>query len=334
MSTGKTISRGVIAGILAATAVAVWFLVVDALRGDPMSTPSFLAGVLADYPAEAEAGFGMIALYTVLHYVAFMSVGIAVAWALERTRTGAMLLLGLAVGVLLFDLVFYAGVIFRGVNIIDRLGWASLLSGSLVGGVTMLGWLQYASPRPVRSWRDVLAAHTTLRDGLVAGILGAAAVAIWFLIYDVATRQILFTPAALGSALFDGARGVDAVTVDMPTVLGYTALHFIAFLPIGVVAAIFASEAERHAVVLLGAVLLFVTAESLFLGLAAIVANWLLDALSWWNVIGANVVAALVMGLYLWKRHPDLAQQFRSDIEDPEEERVARGRAAAAPPRV
>jgi hypothetical protein len=39
-----------------------------------------------------------------------------------------------------------------------------------------------------------------LRDGLIAGLIGAALVAVWFLIYDAAIGQPFRTPALLGAA--------------------------------------------------------------------------------------------------------------------------------------
>jgi len=43
--------------------------------------------------------------------------------------------------------------------------------------------------------------HTIARDGIVAGILGATAVALWFLGLDVIYRHAFATPEALGRGL-------------------------------------------------------------------------------------------------------------------------------------
>ena len=155
-----------------------------------------------------------------------------------------------------------------------------------------------------------------VREGLIAGMIGAAVVALWFLVVDLTTRELLFTPAALGSALFHGARGIEEVRVTALTVVGYTAIHVAAFVAIGMVAALLATKAERNGVFLLAAVLLFVTLETLFLGLSAIVANWLLSALNGWTILGANLVAAVAMGWYLWRAHPGLRGQFSRDHEE------------------
>ena len=44
-----------------------------------------------------------------------------------------------------------------------------------------------------------------LREGFWAGCIGAAAVAVWFLIVDTVNGRPFFTPAMLGSAVFWGA---------------------------------------------------------------------------------------------------------------------------------
>ena len=43
-----------------------------------------------------------------------------------------------------------------------------------------------------------------LREGIIAGLIGAALVAVWFLIYDVARGRPFRTPSLLGMAAFEG----------------------------------------------------------------------------------------------------------------------------------
>src|SRR5262245_14707851 len=48
------------------------------------------------------------------------------------------------------------------------------------------------------------------QDGIVAGVIGAAAIALWFLIVDTFNGRPLYTPTVLGTALFKGGVGLDA----------------------------------------------------------------------------------------------------------------------------
>lgn len=306
-SKGSVFRRGAIAGILAATAVAVFFLLVDVLTGTIMDTPAFLSSVLLGADA-ADPGFGPIALYTVLHYAVFIAVGVTVAWALHHSRVPAALLIGLVVGFLLFDLIFYASISFTGVDVVRALGWPAFLAGNLLAGLVLVGYLGRTAPERPRGWRDVLRDHPTLREGLVAGVVGAVAVAAWFLVIDLVFAQLFFTPAALGSAIFLGVDDPALVQVSAATIIGYTIVHFAAFVLTGLVFAALVAQADENPPVVLALALLFVTFETLVIGLVAIVASWLLEVIPWWSIAVGNLIAAAAMGAYLWKKHPHLAR--------------------------
>src|SRR4051812_36359676 len=69
------IARGVLAGIVGATVLAFWFLVVDSSQGTPFRTPNFVAGSLMGRDG-MQMGIGPLVLYTLIHYGAFIVVGI------------------------------------------------------------------------------------------------------------------------------------------------------------------------------------------------------------------------------------------------------------------
>lgn len=322
------IRRGLIAGAAAATALAVWFLVIDGIAGRAFHTPAFLARLLLG-GEERTLDAGQIAIYTVLHYAAFMAVGAAVAWLMNRFRVLPGLLLGLILGFLLFDLLFYGSIWLTGTDVVGYLGWTPVLVGNAIAGVTLVGVIILLSPQPYVSWGEVLRQHQVVREGLIVGLIGAAVVAVWFLAIDLIAGRLFFTPAALGSIVLGGATSAGAVDINAVNVLGYTALHVAAFLGTGLVAAgIVAFAEDRHPYVLLGAVLLFVTFETFFIGLLTVVAQWLLELIPWWSIAVGNLLAAVAMGAYLWRRHPALAVALR----DPELERdVERDRPVGGP---
>lgn len=316
-NTRSWVRSGMIAGAVAAVVVAVWFLGIDMLAGEAFRTPAFLAGALfgADAP---DFGAGSIALYTVLHFAVFAVLGVAVAWALDRLDVAPPVLLGIALGFLLFDLIFYGSVIVTGVDVIRSLGWPALLAGNLIAGIVLTVMLTMLGvARPV-SWSEALESWGAIREGVIAGLIGAGAVALWFLVVDLVQGRILFTPAAIGSALIGGARAASEVDITALTVLSYSIVHVFAFVVTGLVAASVLRTAERtSSVVLIGGVLLFFTFEAFSIGLLAILSQWLFDALSWWSIAVANLVAALAMGTYLARRHSALLSDFRErDAED------------------
>jgi hypothetical protein len=314
--TRAAVRRGVVAGLAAAAALALWFLLVDAVAGQPFHTPAFLARLLLG--AEVTLGAAGIAIYTVIHFAAFVLVGAGVGWLMDRVRVVPDLLLGFVLGFLLFDLVFYGSVWFTGTDVVNYLGWVEVLVGNVIAGLTLVGVVRLLHPRPGVNWVSALLRHRVLQDGIRVGLVGAAVVALWFLVLDAAMGRLLFTPAALGSVVFHGATTPATVQVNALTVLGYTALHVVAFGVVGLIAAAIVGYAEdRHPYVLLGAVLLFVTFETFFIGLLTLMAQWLLELIPWWSILVGNVLAAAAMGAYLWRRYPELARA----VTDPDLER-------------
>lgn len=308
-------SRGLIAGALGAAAMAIWFLVIDAALGVPFRTPALLASSLMGVEG-FESRPGLIALYTLIHFAAFMVVGVLATWVVVRMQAAPGILLGLVLGFILFDIVFYASVYVTGIDVVAELGWIEVLVGNLIAGVSIMGYLYLTgATRPV-TWWEALADHDIVREGIVAGLVGAVAVAFWFLVVDLIQGRPFFTPGALGSALFLGASEVEMVQVTVGTVVGYTLFHLAAFTVVGLVASVIVAEAENTPPLILGAILLFVVFEAMFLGLLAIVAEFLLGPLAWWSIAVGNLLAVVAMGFYLWKKHPGLRAALAADPFD------------------
>jgi hypothetical protein len=308
------ITRGVVAGLAGGAALALWFLAVDAVAGEPFATPRFVARTLAGL--DGGTGVATLAVYTILHFAVFAAVGVAAAWLFDAAAVPASFMLGLVLGFLLFDFVFYAGLVMSGTNITAALGWPEVLVGNLIAGLTVVRVIRITGPEEVPRLRDILRDHDTIREGVVGGLLGALAVMVWFLLLDVVRGQLFFTPAALGSALFHGARGTAEVVLTVPVVLGYTGIHLVAFLGVGLVASAMVEGARREPPLLLAMVLFFVTLEVMFIGWMAIMAIWLLESLSWWTVVVANLIAAGVMGGYLLYEHPEIRENLSHDLEE------------------
>ena len=150
--------------------------------------------------------------------------------------------------------------------------------------------------------------RSTSNQGVVVGLIGAGTVAAWFLLLDVVQGRPFFTPALLGSALFQGLRDMDQVEITAGVVLGYTAFHLIAFIVLGIIAVAAVRRARRTPPLILGIILVFVTLQALFLGSLTIAAEYVLGALAWWGVAVGNLLAALAMGMYLWKEDPALKE--------------------------
>ena len=147
------------------------------------------------------------------------------------------------------------------------------------------------------------------KEGLIAGVLGAVTVAVWFLVVDMMHGRPFYTPTVLGTALF--GRGVwpatlEALPPSFEMVAMFTWVHVLAFAVIGVVVAQLLALAERNPSLGFGFVLLFVILEACFTVAAMIVAEPVLRALTWQAILAANFLAAAVMAAYFWLRHPTL----------------------------
>ena len=300
-----TKTRGAVAGFVGAFAMAFWFLIVDGTAGEPFRTPAFLASALLGLE-EVVTSPANIVMFTLVHFAVFMLVGMGVSWVLRKVQTAPSVLLGLVLGFLMFDLVFYLSVSVTGVDVIEQLGWPEVLAGNVFAGVSILGVLHLTGATPPIFWWDYLAEHRIVREGLTAGAIGAGVVAVWFLIFDMARAQPFFTPGALGSALFLGTSSVESVVINAGTVGGYTVIHFLVFVGVGLIAAAVMTHGEEMPSLVVGGGLLFVAFEAFFMGFTALVAEFLLGALGWWTIAGGNLVATVAMGWYLWEAHPKL----------------------------
>ena len=106
------------------------------------------------------------------------------------------------------------------------------------------------------------------------------------------------------------------VTVNGATVVGYSVVHIAAFVLTGMVAVMIVVQAEERPPLILAGVLLFVAFEAFFMGLLAMVAEFLLGALAWWTIAVGNLLATVTMGYYLWLKHPKLRKALEEDPLD------------------
>ncbi len=156
--------------------------------------------------------------------------------------------------------------------------------------------------------RDQPVSERVWAEGIVAGLLGAAVIALWFLLVDALRGRPFFTPSLLGAALFRRellAGGAD-LPVSFDRVLHYTWVHGLVFCLIGGLASRLLMLAEERPNLGFGIFLFFVVFEFGFVGLALAFAEPVLQALTWPAILAGNLLAAAAMAIYLWRRHPSL----------------------------
>ena len=167
------------------------------------------------------------------------------------------------------------------------------------------GAVSQASPQ-----RPGAAAPNVYAEGILAGVVGAATIALWFLALDGVKGRPFYTPTVLGTALFRGGAGLatpEMLPVDFEMVLSFTWVHVLAFLIIGLGASRLLGLAERNPSFGFGIVLLFVVFEFGFLLACMLFAEPALRALTWPEVLVGNLLAAAAMAAVFRRRHPQLA---------------------------
>jgi hypothetical protein len=147
-----------------------------------------------------------------------------------------------------------------------------------------------------------------LREGIIAGFIGAAIVAVWFLIYDAARGRPFRTPALLGAAAFQGVGNPAEVPTSAHLVAQYTVLHGVVFAMIGVLIAYLIASAQRQPSRLLLLVIALLCFEVFFLAVVTWFAHPVLNELTWWAILLGNALAAVGMLVYFFVGHRALGK--------------------------
>ncbi len=310
-SKSRYISEGIVAGMIGAAIVAVWFLIYDAAQGRPFRTPALLGAATFEGvkdPSSVPVAAHLVLQYTVLHGVVFAMIGVLIAYLIVSAQREPSRLLMLFIALMCFEVFFLALVGWLAHPVLGGVAWWAILVANVLAAAGMLTYF-FVGHRALG--RVLLGPWTRVaREGIVAGLLGAAAVAVWFLLYDLAAGMPLRTPALLGAAVFHGLRDPNAVVVTLPLVLQYTMLHGAAFIGFGCAAAGLLALADREPRLLFGFVMLFCCFEVFVLAMIATLAEWLFETLAWWTILTGNLLAALVMLWFFFGHHRVAWREF------------------------
>lgn len=145
----SVVVEGVIAGAVGATGVAVWFLIVDLIRGRPFLVPAALGHGLLH--ATGLAGLGSFATnvvaYTAFHYAAFLVVGLAAALVLRRSDTQPAVLAGAFLLFVVFEVGFLVlTTIIPESRALGLPSWLLVSIGNVIAAVAMGAYLWRSHP--------------------------------------------------------------------------------------------------------------------------------------------------------------------------------------------
>jgi hypothetical protein len=147
-----------------------------------------------------------------------------------------------------------------------------------------------------------------LKEGIVAGLIGAAVVAVWFLLFDIWRGRPLLTPTLLGAAAFQGVTDPTGLQPTAGLIIGYTLIHGLAFVAFGVVAASLMAVSEREPALFLAFVILFASFEVFVFGVVGALSKSILGALVWWAILVGNLMASVAMLWYFFRAHRAVSQ--------------------------
>ena len=146
-------------------------------------------------------------------------------------------------------------------------------------------------------------------EGLAAGLVGAATVAIWFFIIDLLKGQPLYTPAVLGHVVFRGvtdANALRAPDASFETIVAFTWFHGLVFCALGWIGVWLIHKAEASPHFGYGIVLFMTFVMSGLIVVFMLFAEPVLQAITIPSILIGNLLALTAMGVVFWLRHPKL----------------------------
>lgn len=99
--------EGVYAGLIGATAIVVWFAIVDIVSGVPFHTPDILGAGLVSVlgkPPMMDTVVFHVVIYTIFHYLAFIVVGVIMASVVHQSARTPAVLAGFLIAFVAFEL--------------------------------------------------------------------------------------------------------------------------------------------------------------------------------------------------------------------------------------
>lgn len=310
--------HGMVGGLAAGFAVALWFFLVDLGSGHPFHTPVLLARIILGVDSmDAVAVLAspeLILGYTVLHFTVFALLGAAAAVFLHVFKLMPSVRLGAGFGLAVLSGLYYLVLLITGGNVLSVLPAIHVLGANLLGGVLLMLYLHRATHAGSDFGPEVLRHHRLVTEGLITGLYGAAAVAVALLIFDALVREPFHTPAALGSFLFLGASSPEEVRASFGVIAAYSVVHLVAFAIAGLALVWVVERLQRTPGMWLIWLLAFIVAEGVFLASAGASGEWVMGRVGWAAIGVGNLVGIGAMAVRVKQAHPAFPHRLKSAV--------------------
>lgn len=141
--------EGALTGFIGATAIAVWFLLVDVVAGRAFYTPEFLGRGLVSILGKnmmGDTAFTHIAGYTLFHYAAFVFVGVVMTVIVHKAERTPAILAGALVAFVMMTMGFYMIAAAFSESALGGLAWPQIFIANLLAAGLMMGYLWRTHP--------------------------------------------------------------------------------------------------------------------------------------------------------------------------------------------
>ncbi len=153
--------------------------------------------------------------------------------------------------------------------------------------------------------------HSTVREGLLVGLLGGGAVALWYVIVDLLAGAPLATPNGLGQVVLEGGRSAATGPLEPTAIVAYTIVHFAMFAVLGLVLVRLVHLVSQHWDLRMGLWIAIVLTTAWLVFHTFALAQYARYAIPWWATVGGALVGVVTMLAVTWSRHPGLRRSLR-----------------------
>jgi hypothetical protein len=152
--------------------------------------------------------------------------------------------------------------------------------------------------------------HSPAREGVLVGLLGGGAVALWWVVVDLLQGTPFATLNAFGQLFVEGNRPVAQGELDAGSIVAFLVAHFAMFAVLGIVLIRLVHLASERWELRMGLWLGIVLTTAWLAFHSYALAIYTRHALPWWaTAVGALVGVATMLAL-AWRRHPALRRSF------------------------
>lgn len=153
--TSQTYAQGFIAGSIGAGTLALWFLLLDLLKGHPLLTPTILETALFNHlsgPVDPETlissvdAVDAVVGFTFIHWLVFALIGCVASRLLALAERNPNLGFGVLLLFIIFEGGFLAATTMLASPVLHSLAWPTVLLGNILAAMGMGLYFWYRHP--------------------------------------------------------------------------------------------------------------------------------------------------------------------------------------------